>query len=168
LWDHAVASSGMWPLGHNRHANTVTREQRPNRTGVVRALALSAHWRWGSRPRGARAFSKVTSPDQRLTTQCRTCSGVACRSVQKKAASDNWPWGSRTKTKRIATGAKPGVYPSAVREKTQSRLRSPRSQSTLVSCHGVSERAAQTLRLRCRFPWVGLRPRWPGGGGTGG
>jgi hypothetical protein len=39
LWYHAVASSGMWPLGHNRHANTVTREKRPNRTGVVRAIA---------------------------------------------------------------------------------------------------------------------------------
>jgi phosphatidylserine/phosphatidylglycerophosphate/cardiolipin synthase-like enzyme len=34
-------------------------EKRPSRTGVVRRIALSDHWRWVSTPRWARVSSKV-------------------------------------------------------------------------------------------------------------
>lgn len=102
---HAVSSSGRRPAGQKRSANPVPQENRPHKTGVVRALAWSAHGRWVSTPRGARASSQVTATDQRITPHCRGCAGVACRSVQTQAASASLPAGSRTKTKRRAPGA---------------------------------------------------------------
>src|SRR3954468_11521337 len=39
----------------------VTRENKPSRAGVVRAMALSDHWRCVSTPRGLRTAAKVTT-----------------------------------------------------------------------------------------------------------
>ena len=51
----------------NRWAAKITQENSLKRSGVVRAIARSDHWRWVSRPRWARASWKVTSNCQRNT-----------------------------------------------------------------------------------------------------
>src|SRR5918911_1998889 len=70
-------------------ASSVTKENRPSRAGVVRAMARSDHWRWVSRPRWRRASSKVTSSCQRWTNQARIWSGVARTSVHSSACVAN-------------------------------------------------------------------------------
>ena len=89
------------------------------------AIAWSDHWRWVSSPRWARTSSKVISTAQRTTTHSRLGTGVTWRSVQKKASSRSFPAGLPTSTERMATGGKPGVYHSAVREKPHSCCRCP-------------------------------------------
>jgi hypothetical protein len=76
----------------------VTSENRANSTGVVRTMARSDHWRGVPSPTWARASSKVTSTDQRMTAHAKICTGVACRSVQKNASIRSFPWGSQTRT----------------------------------------------------------------------
>src|SRR4029453_9425127 len=49
------------PSPLNCRASTVTSENSPNRTGVVRAMARADHWRGVSSPRWVRASSHVTS-----------------------------------------------------------------------------------------------------------
>jgi hypothetical protein len=51
----------------------------------------------------------VTSSPQRMMNQVRIWMG----SVAKKAVGTNSPKGSRTKTQRIGSGSKPGVYHKA-------------------------------------------------------
>src|SRR6266511_2851998 len=161
LWYQAVTGTGIRPSWLNCRASMVTSENNANRTGVVRAIAWSDHWRWVSSPRWARLSSKVTSTDQRLTPHSRIGLEVAWRSVQQKASMRSSPSGSQTSTKRISTGGKPGVYHRAVCEKTHSVLRWPPYQFTSTSSQGVSERLAQPSKWRWRFPLVGLGPRLP-------
>ena len=88
-----------------------------SRTGVMRVMVWSDHYRWVSRPRCARASSNVTSTDQRMMTQCRICAGAACRSLQKNASICSLPSGSPINTQRNSTGGRPSMYHRAMREK---------------------------------------------------
>ena len=103
-----------------------------------------------------------------MTTHGRISTGVARRSVQKTASMRSFPSGSATSTEQMSTGGKPGVYPKAVCEKTHKVFRWPPYQFTSTVSEGVSLRFAQACRLRWRGPLVGLRPRLPGGWGSGG
>ena len=47
-------------------AQSVTRENKASRQGVVRAMARSDHWRCVSTPRWRRTSANVTSTDQQL------------------------------------------------------------------------------------------------------
>src|SRR5262249_40030941 len=78
----AGTGTGMGSSWLNCRARAVTSENSANKTGVVRAIACADHGRWVSTPRWARASSKVTSTDARLTTHAKIGSGVAWRSVQ--------------------------------------------------------------------------------------
>src|SRR3954452_24845427 len=62
----------------------VTRENKPSRAGVVRAIALSDHWRCVSTPRCLRTSAKVTSVAQRRTNQRRISSGSAQVRAQER------------------------------------------------------------------------------------
>ena len=84
---------------------------------MVRGMAWSDQCRWVATPRWARASSPVTSTDQRMTTPCRSCLGLAARSVQKHASMRRVPSGPATSTSRRATGGHPGASHSAGREK---------------------------------------------------
>ena len=46
--------AGSWGGGPARRVRPVVREKSPSRTGVVRAMARSDHWRWVSTPRCVR------------------------------------------------------------------------------------------------------------------
>src|SRR3974377_2198723 len=94
-------------------AHRVTIENKPSRTGVVRRIALSDHWRWVSTPRGARTSANVTSTCHLLTNHARMSPGRALRSVARKACASSSPVGSRTRSQRIGTGGAPPGYQMA-------------------------------------------------------
>ena len=77
-----------WAIGRcfcNESAARVVQEKRPSRTGVVRAMARSDHWRWVYTPRWVRTSWKVTSSCQRRTNHSRIWVGSAAGSVHSKA-----------------------------------------------------------------------------------
>src|SRR6516225_2163512 len=78
-------------------AHRVTIENKPSRTGVVRRIALSDHWRWVSTPRWARTSANVTSTCHLLTNHARISPGRALRSVARNACGSSSPVGSRTR-----------------------------------------------------------------------
>jgi hypothetical protein len=88
-------------------ANNVTTEYRPNKAGVVQAIAFSDYWRWVSMPRCARACSNVTSTCNRCTHHWRIWAAPASGLVQRNAWASNVPWGSRTSLYRMGTAGRP-------------------------------------------------------------
>ena len=88
-------------------ANSVTRANKANTKGVLRAMAWSFHCRWVSIPRWARASSKVVSTVQRWMKKVSICWGVMVGSVLSKAWGGNRPLGSLTKSQRMGTGGNP-------------------------------------------------------------
>jgi hypothetical protein len=76
LVDHAVLRTQVTPLCISRWAVRVMIEYRPNKAGVVRAMARTCHWRYVSIPRCARASSHVTSIAQRRIHQLSICAGI--------------------------------------------------------------------------------------------
>src|SRR5664279_4123085 len=138
----------------------VTMENRPSKTGVVRRIALSDHWRWVSMPRWARVSSKVTSTCQRLTNQARISRGRALRSVARKAWGLNSPVGSRTRSQRIGTGATPPRYHNAAPlEISTRRLVWPYQRLTQWRCQETLRSSRTVESFFRRLPLVGGRPR---------
>src|SRR5258708_17777335 len=100
-------------------------------------MARSDHWRWVSIPRWARLSSKVVSRLE-LFIKVRTIGGAICvGSVEKSAFGGRFPWGSRVRTQRMGSGAKPERYHKAVPVQI-SKGRSPCPYQSRVSrCHVV-------------------------------
>ena len=65
----------------SRYTIKQTSENSASNTGVVRARALAAHWRWVSKPRWRRPSAKVTSMTSSKTNRSITRPG---------ATSDRW------------------------------------------------------------------------------
>jgi hypothetical protein len=84
LYQLAIRTTGARAV-YASLAQSVIRENKPSRIGVVRAIAGSEHCRWVSTPRWRRTSAKVTSIDQRRMNQRRISSGSASRSIQRKA-----------------------------------------------------------------------------------
>ena len=145
---------------------------------MVCRMARSDHCRWGCRPRGRRASSKVVSTRQRRTNRRRMSSGSAVqaislretprsvqrsgrcrgqvgaevRSVQRKACGSFSPLGSRTSTQRIGTRM-PGGGQSAEPE-AMSSLRSvrPEPPSRLTLRQRVAGFSSRCFRVGSRPP----------------
>src|ERR1700751_3647164 len=113
-WDRGPGASGQNGLLERSFAQSVTIENNPSRTGVVRRIALSDHWRWVLTPRWARTSANVTSTCHLLTNHARISPGRALRSVARNACGSSSPVGSRTRSPRIGTGGTPPRYHSAV------------------------------------------------------
>ena len=91
-----------------RWAINVTRLNKANRTGVVRAIARSFPWRWVSKPRWARwLLSKVVSTAQRCIKKAQDLPGERHRWVDRNAWGAKVGWGSRRRSHRIGTGGRP-------------------------------------------------------------
>ena len=165
FWGAIIGISPPWL---SRRATRVTIENRASRTGVVRAMAWSDHCRWVSTPRCARASSHVTSTDQRLTTHARMCAGVACRSVQQKAASRSVPSGSPTSTERMSTGRKPRLYRNGRVGKAPQLLTLAAVPDHFAVFPGGIRAFSPACQRRWRVPCTGLGPRLPGGWRPGG
>ncbi len=122
-----------WVMGCcfcNPCAARAVQEKSPSRTGVVRAMARSDHWRWVSRPRWVRTSRKVTSSCQRRTNHSRIWVGSADGSVHSKAWVAKEPLGSRISTQRMRTGGLPERYQTAVWEVSSTVRVAPSYQAT--------------------------------------
>ena len=82
---HAVAATRRRSRALIRVASRVTIENKASRHGVVRATALSDHWRYVSTPRCARTSWNVTSTLQRRTNQLTIRAGSRIGSVHSSA-----------------------------------------------------------------------------------
>src|SRR3954464_4644467 len=157
----AVATARRaWRL--SRAAMSVIRENSPSKQGVVRAIALSDHWRWVSTPRWSRTSRKVTSTCQRWTNQVRICNGSRVRSVQRRACGSKRPWGSRRSTQRIGTVGRPAWCQTAV-EEWISTVRSPPPYQlgTVMRCHRrrrVDQRRGEVCQALALGPGPPARP----------
>jgi hypothetical protein len=118
-------------------ASTVTRENHPNRPGVVRASAQALHGLWGSIPSCARAASQVTARRQRRTNPVRLGRGVWSPGVASTACGSSAPCGSRPHTPRITPGWHPAFYPPQVAVSLATSRGSPPSPGgTACFVHG--------------------------------
>src|SRR3954447_9564217 len=126
----AAPSTDSFPVfAASSEAHRVTSENSPNKSGVVRWIAKSDHWRWVSTPRWRRASSKVASPAHRIAYQVRISDADLCGSEQTKTRVSARPAGSRVSTQRtgrvmprafhravpVATSTGRSVVPSSAR-----------------------------------------------------
>ena len=119
---YQTAAYGAGLLASRSQAHRETRLYRPSRVGVVRAIALSDHWRCVSTPRCARVSAKVTSICHLRTNRAMISAGSMLTSVLKKACGARLPSRSRTSTQRMGNTGVPGLYHRAVLEVISSSL----------------------------------------------
>ena len=138
------------------------KQKRPRRTGVVRAMARSDHWRWVSTPRWVLTSWKVTSSCQRRTNHSKIWVGSAAGSVHSKAWVAKAPWGSRINTQRMRTGGLPERYHTAVWEVSSTARVVPSYQATVALAHVTSACPRSVFNGGRRAPFSGGRPFCPG------
>ena len=142
-------------------AQSVMRLYRPSSAGVVRAIALSDHWRCVSTPRWARVSAKVTSTCHRRTKKATISVGCRVTSVLKNACGSLRSSGSRTRTHRIVAGVLPGRYQIAMSEVISSSLSFlwPYQAGMQIRCQTVAGCDRRVLSLGRGAPFCAGRPR---------
>src|SRR3954469_25069973 len=78
LYQAAPSTDSFPAFAASSEAHRVTSENSANKSGVVRWIAKSDHWRCVSTPRWRRASSKVTSPAHRIAYQVRISNADLC------------------------------------------------------------------------------------------
>jgi hypothetical protein len=170
MWaDHAVTRTRVEACRSSGWAVSVRSDARLHHAGVVRAMARSGHGRCGSRPRSARAASRVTALGQRRITQVRLGAGVSSRVVDHKAGGANHWLGSRMRTPRRRLGGWPACDHPAVAGATATwRGASPDPGARGRGCHVVAASAHTASRVGRRAPVSRGRPMGPGARAGGG